>query len=94
MENIIKKTVDKVDPKGPSKIWLVIAVIFFILLFVPDPIKFIPFVGEGEELLEGGISFSAILIYAVRYWLFKNVKEHLNNSKSDKTSTMTIIDKR
>jgi len=63
--------------RKPSKILLIIAVIFFILMFIPDPIKLIPFVGEGEELAEGGISLSALLIYAVRYWLYKNVKEQI-----------------
>ena len=63
--------------KKPSKILLIVAVVFFILLFVPDPLKFIPIVGEGEEVLEGGISISALLVYAVRYWLYKNIKEHI-----------------
>jgi hypothetical protein len=62
----------------PGRIWLVIAVIFFILLFVPDPIKFIPIVGIGEEVLEGGISLSALLVYVVRYWLYREVKAHFN----------------
>ena len=79
MQTIVKQTIDNQAEKKPGKIWLIIAVIFFILLFVPDPIKFIPIVGEGEELLEGGISLSALLIYAVRYWLYKNIKEHWSN---------------
>ena len=60
--------------KKPSSWLLIIGVIFFILLFVPDPLKFIPFVNVGEELVEGGISLSALLIYAVRYWLYHNIK--------------------
>jgi len=56
---------------------LIIGVIFFILMLVPDPIKLIPFVGEGEELAEAGISFSALAIYAVRVWLYKNIKEQV-----------------
>jgi hypothetical protein len=63
--------------RKPSKVLLIIAVVFFILMFVPDPGKFIPFFGEGEELAEGGISLSALLIYAIRYWLYKNVKEQI-----------------
>ena len=63
--------------RKPGKIWLIISVIFFILLFVPDPGKFIPVFGEGEELLEGGISISALLVYMVRYWLYKNIKEQI-----------------
>ena len=83
MPTFIRPTVmteDKTEPvskRKPSKVLLIIAVIFFILLFIPDPIKFIPFVGEGEELAEGGISFGALAIYAVRYWLYKNVKEQI-----------------
>jgi hypothetical protein len=73
---------DKPDEKKPGRIWLIIAVVFFILLFVPDPIKFIPVIGEGEEILEGGISLSALLIYAVRYWLYKNIKEHIKGKKN------------
>ena len=76
MQNIVKQTIDSQVEKKPGKIWLIVSVIFFILLFVPDPIKFIPIVGEGEELLEGGISLSAFLVYAVRYWLYRNIKEH------------------
>jgi hypothetical protein len=63
--------------RKPSKVLLIIGILFFILLFIPDPIKFIPFVGEGEELAEGGISLTALLIYAVRYWLYKNIKEQV-----------------
>ena len=63
--------------RKPSKILLIVGVIFFILMFIPDPIKFIPFIGEGEELAEAGISFSAMAIYAVRYWLYKNIKEQV-----------------
>jgi hypothetical protein len=83
MQTFTRPTVITDPSKGqttkrkPSKILLIIAVIFFILMFIPDPIKFIPFVGEGEELAEGGISLSALLIYAVRYWLYKNVKEQI-----------------
>ena len=57
--------------------WLFLAL--FILLFVPDPLKFIPIVGEGEELLEGSISFSALAIYFVRRWLYHNIKDHIQN---------------
>ena len=75
---MVRKKLNMTTPtKKPSKIWLIVAVVFFILLFVPDPLKFIPIVGEGEEVLEGGISISALLIYAVRYWLYKNIKEHI-----------------
>ena len=77
MQTIIRQTIDKQTEKKPGRIWLIISVVFFILLFVPDPIKFIPIVGEGEELLEGGISLSALLVYAVRYWLYRNIKEHI-----------------
>jgi hypothetical protein len=83
MATFIKPTVisgpqyQQTPKRKPSKILLIIGVIFFILLFVPDPIKFIPFVGEGEELAEAGISFSALAIYAVRYWLYKNIKEQV-----------------
>ena len=80
MEAIIKRNISEpVQDKKPSKGWLILGVIFFILMFVPDPMKFIPVIGEGEELLEGGLSFSALLIYAVRYWLYKNIKEHVSN---------------
>ncbi|MCW3125943.1 MAG: hypothetical protein JWO03_1601 [Bacteroidetes bacterium] len=78
MEAVIKR--NKIQPEGQKKAgkgWLIVAVIFFILMFVPDPIKLIPVVGEGEELLEGGISFSALLIYFVKLWLHRNIKEHL-----------------
>lgn len=84
MQTTIKPTVlntGTTKEKKPGKIWLIIAVIFFILMFVPDPLKFVPIVGEGEELLEGGISFSALLIYAVRYWLYQNIKEHFTEKK-------------
>ena len=83
MQTYIKPTLI-IDPaKGqttkrkPGKILLIIGVIFFILMFIPDPIKLIPFVGEGEELAEAGISFSALAIYAVRYWLYQNIKEQV-----------------
>ena len=79
MEAIIKRNaIEQTTSKKPAKGWLIVAAIFFILMFVPDPLKFIPVVGEGEELLEGGLSFSALLVYAVRYWLYKNIKEHVN----------------
>lgn len=79
MQALIRPTVlDSKTPKRSSgKIFLIIAVIFFILMFIPDPIKLIPFVGEGEELAEGGISLSAILIYIIRYWLYNNIKEQI-----------------
>ena len=82
MQTTIKPTVinessEKPSKRKPSKVLLIIGVIFFILLFVPDPLKLIPFVGEGEELAEGGISFTALAIYAVRYWIYKNVKEQI-----------------
>ncbi len=63
--------------RKPGKIWLIVGVVFFILLFIPDPIKFIPIIGEGEEVAEAGISFSALAVYAVRYWLYKNIKEQV-----------------
>ena len=79
MQTTIKQAnIDAATSKRkPGKIWLIISVIFFILLFVPDPGKFIPVLGEGEELLEGGISISALLVYMVRYWLYKNIKEQI-----------------
>jgi hypothetical protein len=83
MQTFIKPTVISGPQKPqntkrkPSKILLIVGVIFLILMFVPDPIKFIPFIGEGEELAEAGISFSALAIYAVRYWLYKNIKEQV-----------------
>ena len=77
MQTIIKQTIDKKAEKKPGRIWLIVSVIFFILMFVPDPLKFIPGVNVGEEILEGGISLSALLVYAVRYWLYKNIKEHV-----------------
>jgi len=83
MPTFIKPTVisdtasGKTTKRKPSKILLIIGVVFFILLFIPDPLKLIPFVGEGEELAEGGISITALLIYAVRYWLYKNIKEQV-----------------
>jgi hypothetical protein len=67
----------QVKKRKPSKILLIVGIIFFILMFVPDPIKFIPFIGEGEELAEGGISLTALVIYGVRYWLYKNIKEQV-----------------
>lgn len=81
MEAVVKRNPyedTRTDHKH-GKIWLIIGVIFFILLFVPDPLKFIPVVGEGEELLEGSISFSALAIYFVRRWLYHNIKEHVIN---------------
>ncbi len=63
--------------RKPSKILLIVGVVFFILMFIPDPLKFIPFIGEGEEVAEAGISFSALAVYAVRYWLYKNIKEQV-----------------
>ena len=87
MQTFIKPTVlntntnstssEQASKRKPGKLMLIVGVIFFILMFVPDPIKFIPFVGEGEELAEAGISFSALAIYAVRYWLYKNIKEQV-----------------
>ncbi len=82
MQTAIKPTIMHTEKaqatkRKPGKILLIIGVVFFILLFVPDPIKLIPFVGEGEELAEGGISLSAFLIYAVRYWLYRNIKEQV-----------------
>ncbi len=81
MPTYIRPTVisnkEETKKKEPGKLWLIIGVIFLILMFVPDPLKFIPVIGEGEELLEGGISFSALAIYAVRYWLYKNIKEQV-----------------
>ncbi len=74
---IIDPAKDQTSKRKPGKILLIIGVIFFILLFVPDPIKLIPFVGEGEELAEAGISFTALAIYAVRYWLYQNIKEQV-----------------
>lgn len=83
MQTFIKPTVlnnpqpEYSSKRKPGKLLLIVGVIFFILMFIPDPIKFIPFVGEGEELAEAGISFSALAIYAVRYWLYKNIKEQV-----------------
>ena len=74
---IIDPAKDQTSKRKPGKILLIIGVIFFILLFVPDPIKLIPFVGEGEELAEASISFTALAIYAVRYWLYQNIKEQV-----------------
>lgn len=81
MEAVVKRNPyqDTRTDRKPGKIWLVIGVIFFILLFVPDPMKFIPIVGEGEELLEGSISFGALAIYFVRRWLYNSIKEHIQN---------------
>ncbi len=75
MQTTIKETAS--SKRKPGKILLIVGVLFFILLFIPDPIKLIPIIGEGEELAEGGISFTALAIYAVRYWLYKNVKEQV-----------------
>lgn len=83
METFVKPTVitgpanGQTTKRKPSKILLIVGIVFFILVFIPDPIKFIPFIGEGEELAEAGISFSALAVYAVRYWLYKNIKEQV-----------------
>ncbi len=83
MQTFIKPTVinttqkEQVSKRKPGKLLLIVGIIFFILMFIPDPLKFIPFVGEGEELAEAGISFSALAVYAVRYWLYKNIKEQV-----------------
>jgi hypothetical protein len=79
MQNTIKPTViiDPVSKRKPGKIMLIIGIVFFILMFIPDPIKLIPFIGEGEELAEGGISFTALAIYGIRYWLYRNIKEQV-----------------
>ena len=83
METLIKPTVISNPAHGqnikrkPNKILLIVGVVFFLLMFIPDPIKFIPFIGEGEELAEAGISFSALAVYAVRYWLYKNIKQQV-----------------
>jgi hypothetical protein len=80
MEAVVKRnTYEQTTTRKPGKGWLIVAVIFFILMFVPDPLKFVPVIGEGEELLEGGLSFSALIIYFVRSWLYKNIKEHVAN---------------
>ena len=79
MQTTIKPTTNNPAPskRKPSKILLIIGIVFLILALFPDPGKFIPVFGEGEELLEGGISISALLAYAVRYWLYKNIKEQV-----------------
>lgn len=77
MQTITNNRKEPTSKRKPSKILLIIGVLFFILLFVPDPIKLIPFVGEGEEVAEAGISFTALAIYAVRYWLYKNIKQQV-----------------
>lgn len=81
MEAVVKRNTNNYHqteaPKKPGNFWLIVGVIFFILLFVPDPLKFVPIIGEGEELLEGGISMSAFAIFFVRKWLYRNIKEHV-----------------
>lgn len=84
MQTFIKPTVlhattneQTTSKRKPGKLLLIVGVIFFILMFIPDPLKFIPFIGEGEELAEAGISFSALAIYGIRYWLYKNIKEQV-----------------
>ena len=82
MEAVAKRNIDNYQQiparKKPGNFWLIVGVIFLILMFVPDPLKFVPIIGEGEELLEGGISMSAFLIFFVRRWLYRNIKEHVN----------------
>jgi hypothetical protein len=68
---------EQVNKRKPSKVLLIIGIIFLILMFIPDPLKFIPVIGEGEELAEGGISLTALAIYGIRYWLYKNIKEQV-----------------
>jgi hypothetical protein len=76
MEAVVKRnTTEAVQETRTGKGWLIIAAIFFLLMFVPDPGKFIPVVGEVEELAEGGLGFSALAIFIVKYWMRKKVMQ-------------------
>jgi hypothetical protein len=58
-----------------GRTFLIIALVCFIFMIVPEPTKFIPGLDIVEEVAAGGIGLSSLLIYVLRYWLFNKVKK-------------------
>lgn len=66
------------EAQAPKKSWekwlMIIAVVSFIYIFIPEPSDVIPIFGWLDELLAGGISFSAVAALVIRYLMNKNKK--------------------
>ena len=55
--------------KGKSwdKLLLIVAVISFVYIFIPEPSDVIPVIGWLDEVAAGGVSMSALVDLIVRY---------------------------
>jgi len=69
------------DKKTPGKLLLIIALVCFVYIFIPEPTDLIPGIGWLDEVLAGGISLTALLTYLVRYIIFKKAKQHFTGKK-------------
>lgn len=63
--------------KKPAQWLLVVAVVGFIYLFIPEPTDLIPGLGWIDEMVAGSISLSAGATYLFRYWLFRKVMQKM-----------------
>lgn len=67
--------------KKDNKILLIIAVLAFIYIFIPEPTDGIPIFGWLDELFAGGLSITSLLAYIFKYYTNKS-KEKKSESKN------------
>lgn len=59
--------------KSPSKLLLIIAIICFVYIFIPEPSDIIPVFGWLDEILAGGVGTTAFIAYILKNVIAKRI---------------------
>jgi|688.fasta_scaffold11829_11 uncharacterized membrane protein YkvA (DUF1232 family) len=83
---------DTAPKKRSGKLLLIIGVLAFIYMFIPEPTDVIPGFGWIDELFAGGVSFSTILAWLVKNYFNKRAEKKAEEEEVKK-QTIIIEDK-